>query len=87
MYTENKIPPIISFMYNQCTLKINWCTLKINKSIKYLHIYQCTLKMNFNQLPSLCMIGRKKMSVSVHNDFQKLVFTEKKQCTLKKGVY
>ena len=46
--TENKIPPIINFMYNQCTLKINWCTLKINQSIKYLHTYQCTLLLDIS---------------------------------------
>ena len=94
--TENKIPPIISFMYNQCTLKINWCTLKINQSINWpphlsvytAYGYQCPLKMNFNQLPAWCMIGRKKISVSVHTDSQKLVYTENKlvstennQCT------
>ena len=46
--TENKFPPIISFMYNQCALKINWCTLKTNQSIKYLHIYQCTLLLEIS---------------------------------------
>ena len=77
--TETKFPPIISFMYNLCTLKINWCTLKINHSVKYFHIYQytllldicqCPLKINFNQLPALCMIGRRKISVSVDTDFK-----------------
>ena len=34
--------------------------------------------MNFNQLPGWRVIGRKKISVSVHTDFQKLVYNEKK---------
>ena len=25
--TENEFPPIISLIYNQCALKVNWCTL------------------------------------------------------------
>ena len=42
-----EFPPIVSFLYNQCTLRINCCTLKINQSIiKYLHIYHCTLLLD-----------------------------------------
>ena len=42
--TEKELPRIISFMWSQFTLKINWCTL----IIKYLHIYQCTLLLDIS---------------------------------------
>ena len=48
VFTDNEFPPILSFMYNQCALKINWCILKINQSIKYLNIYQSTLFLDIS---------------------------------------
>ena len=61
-------------MYNQCTLNITQSIkLPLHFSVYTAFGYQCPLKMNFNQLPAWCMIGRKKISISVQTDFRKLV--------------
>ena len=85
MSTEKEFPPIVSFLYNQCTLRIDCCTMKINQSlIKYLHIYQCTLLLDHisvqwkwistNYKLDVWFIANQWTSESVHTDLQELAY-------------